>query len=329
MNAIVHHIPPVDAPAMAAAGDRELHPYRYRAFGLSIGSEIPLQGLTEWRGGEPDLHIVLSDLGLVLPDENAPPVFEFTPHRQTMIWGAVGAFQIAGDRIHVQPRDGVGPFILGLPLLGPVLGMVLHLRGLLVIHAGAIALGPDGVIVMADKGTGKSTTSASLLSRGHRLLSDDVVAVEVDRQEGPWIRAAAPTVKVHDRVAARFGWDLDAGSRLPHAGSSADKRQYDMSGQFAPAGAAISRIYVLARGDSAGVEALGKREAFEALVRFSYVTRFGSDLLAGLGMARHLANCARLSATIPVARLTVADDLARVDAIETLVLGDLGRPCSP
>ncbi|MGH9700627.1 MAG: HPr kinase/phosphorylase, partial [Candidatus Acidiferrales bacterium] len=62
-------------------------------------------------------------------------------------------------------------------LLGPVLGLVLRLRGTTCLHASAVEIHGRAVIFPGEEGAGKSTTAAALARRGHAVLSDDVVAL--------------------------------------------------------------------------------------------------------------------------------------------------------
>ena len=62
-------------------------------------------------------------------------------------------------------------------LLGPVLGILLRLRGVTCLHASAVAFGEKAVAFVGSEGAGKSTTAAALARRGHAVLSDDVVAL--------------------------------------------------------------------------------------------------------------------------------------------------------
>ena len=62
-------------------------------------------------------------------------------------------------------------------LLGPVLGLLLRLRGVTCLHASAVAFGETAVAFVGSEGAGKSTTAAALARRGHAILSDDIVAL--------------------------------------------------------------------------------------------------------------------------------------------------------
>jgi len=296
----------------------------YSAFGLRIDSQLPLDAVCEGDGGAADLSIVVRDLGIEIPPPDAPPIFEFSPERQLLVWGVVGAFEICGDCISVQPADGASASFLALPLLGPVMALHLHMRGVFVLHASAIAVGADGVVLMADKGTGKSTTAATLLSKGHALLSDDLVAIEFNAMGQPVIVPSFPRLKLAARFADTLPWRVDAGQELPHAGHE-PKRQYDLTYHFQERPARLSRLYVLERGQQALLQRLDTHAAFGALLRFSFISRFGSKLTSCLPMNDHLRQCAALSNKSVAARLVVADDLACVDAIEGQIKADLAR----
>jgi len=62
-------------------------------------------------------------------------------------------------------------------LLGPVLGLLLRLRGMTCLHASAMVIGECAVAFVGPAGAGKSTTAAALARRGHAVLSDDVATL--------------------------------------------------------------------------------------------------------------------------------------------------------
>jgi hypothetical protein len=62
-------------------------------------------------------------------------------------------------------------------LLGPVLGLLLRLRGITCLHASAVTLGDRVAAFAGSEGAGKSTTAAALAQRGHSVISDDIVAL--------------------------------------------------------------------------------------------------------------------------------------------------------
>jgi hypothetical protein len=69
--------------------------------------------------------------------------------------------------------EDVAPYFVG-----PVLGVVLRLRGMVPLHASAVAIGEHAIAIAGPAGAGKSTTAAAFARRGYRVISDDVVVLQ-------------------------------------------------------------------------------------------------------------------------------------------------------
>src|SRR5215472_1022882 len=80
------------------------------------------------------------------------------------------------------------PFIANLAV-----NRVLRLqRNVLFFHAASAQIGTRGIMLVGSKGSGKTTTSLTLASRGHGFLGDEVAAVCADTREMlPFRRAAS------------------------------------------------------------------------------------------------------------------------------------------
>src|SRR6185437_2076265 len=63
-------------------------------------------------------------------------------------------------------------------LLGPVMGFVMLLRGVVCLHASAVAIGEGAIALVGPAGSGKSTTAAAFAERGYRVLAEDVVTLD-------------------------------------------------------------------------------------------------------------------------------------------------------
>jgi hypothetical protein len=59
--------------------------------------------------------------------------------------------------------------------LGPIMGVVLRLRGLTCLHASAVAIDGRAVAFVGASGAGKSSTAAALARMGYPGLTDDIV----------------------------------------------------------------------------------------------------------------------------------------------------------
>ncbi|WP_141246024.1 serine kinase [Mesorhizobium sp. WSM3859] len=292
----------------------------YKAYGLVIGSEVTLPELEPMAPATPDLEIAVGPVDFPGRASQDATAFRFEPTRQYLSWQAVGTFMISdANRIAVDPAPGVDDPLLAFPLLGPVMALALHQRGLLVLHASAIEVDGKSVIFMGDKGAGKSTTAGAMIRAGHRLLTDDVVALDLSDPDRPIILPGFPQLKLAADAAGAIR--LERAEVRPQVHPQIDKAQHRLRDGFAAEAAPVSRLYVLERGVRAATSALSGAAALPAIIKFSYITRFGRQALPEGFAALHLRQCAQIAGRIGVSRLEVPAGLDRIDeavaAIET------------
>ena len=257
-------------PPRAAQG------FRYELFGLTVASEIEMPQMRPARSADTDLTIRRTRIGHPLRQAKGA-VSDFGADRQYLGWDTVGGFQVVDETlIEVDPNPGVSDFLVALPLLGSVMATLLQRRGLLVLHASAAAVNGRAIGLLGDKGAGKSTTAGAIVAAGHSLLSDDVVAI--DFSHGAEIVPAFSQLKLWDQAADGIG--LPTLERQARLHPSIEKSQFNVTQGFLDVPAPLAALYVLARGDGAAIQPLPPQPALQALMRYSYMGRFGE---AGFG----------------------------------------------
>lgn len=99
----------------------------------------------------------------------------------------VATYSVTADRIVITPEPGADDRSIRAYLFGSAIGVLLHLRGLTVLHGSAVAL-PDGsaAVFCGQSTAGKSTLAAALAARGHPALADDITAVRFDAAGQAW-----------------------------------------------------------------------------------------------------------------------------------------------
>jgi len=159
-------------------------------------------------------------------------------------------------------------------LLGPVLGLLLRLRGVTCLHASAVSFDDYAVAFIGSEGAGKSTTAAALAQQGCAIITDDVVAL-AEADGVFYVHPAYPYVSLWPESVASIYGSADA---LPRFSPSYDKRCLSLARQglrFESRTLRLKAIYILGerRPDPAPViEALASQSAILALVANTFAT---------------------------------------------------------
>jgi hypothetical protein len=195
-------------------------------------------------------------------------------------------------------------------LLGPVLGLLLRLRGVTCLHASAVAFGENAVAFVGSEGAGKSTTAAALAQRGHAILSDDVVTL-AEGNGSFFIHPAYPYLCLWpESVESLYG----SAEALPQFSANYEKRCLSLGKQelrFAEQALPLAAIYILGerRGDPAPlVEELSPQKAFLALVANTFAT---NTLDSGM-RAKEFEILARVAPSVPIRLLCAHHDVGRL-----------------
>lgn len=287
-------------------------PFWYDVCGLRLRSEIEVPGLAA--AAEPSATEPLgSDVGVRRGTVDAPAEWPASgiaawpaPEADVLSWRRRGALRVSATEIVV---DIEGEAFARQCVVGPGLGVLLHRRGRLVLHGSAIDVGGRAVVLLGQKGAGKSTTAAALLARGHALLTDDLVAV-APGPDGPQCLPGPTQMKLWPASADAFGLGAEVEPFL----EGLEKGVW-FGARTAPAPVPIALVCVLGWGDRAEAVPLGGAEAFGAVFEHAYAPRF---LQAAAGAAL-VAPCARLCEGVRVVRWVRPQDLARVgEGVEVL-----------
>lgn len=299
--------------------------FTYFAYGIEIHSDVYLPELPEAVPHSCDATIRLGQLERPSPEE----ADEYLSTRLNLeeafyFWPEVGAFLIRGGcEIVVDPQPGVEEALVRLPLVGTVIATLLHQRGLLVLHASAVSVDGIAVAFIGAKGQGKSTSTASLYKRGHELITDDIVAIQIDATGTPMVLPGAIQIKLwSDSVQAALGEDPET---LEPLASVLTKRARIVTERCAAAPTPLRRIYVLQRGPELDIVPLAPQAALAELIVHTYVARFGSQLLRGNAGRDHLLQCTQVLRVVSVAYLRRPAALELLPIIAAQIEQDVKR----
>ena len=281
----------------------------YRAFGLIVGSEIPLDGLGPADpGAEPDVVIVRATFGAGWPSE---PGLHSCENGTLLSIPQVGRFLCtSGRRIAVEP-DAQAPLEnVRLYLLGSAMGLILHQRGLLPLHANALEVGAQAIAFMGRSGAGKSTLTAWYAGQGHRVVADDVSVVGVGGDGRPFVQPGLARVRLWRQALESLGGNPDDHPRSFHGDAEGAKFEVALCrGHVSDRWLPLRAVCLLEFGPELAVTRLHGVDALEAVYENTYRGAF----VGVTGTAQlHWERCVRLIRTVPVLRTVRPKSLAEL-----------------
>lgn len=163
-------------------------------YGLAVASELPLH--QDRPALDPAAPLFEIRLGAPAPATTEPPegrvLLNLVGNRQYYTGTATtdgyrlrfyGTCDVCIDPsltgATVHPVEGADPAVLSVLVSGTLLAFVLGLRGAPVLHASAVQLASGALAVAGASGMGKSTLAALLCAGGGRLITDDLLRLDL------------------------------------------------------------------------------------------------------------------------------------------------------
>lgn len=305
---------------MLAKSDSRL----YVAHDLLIRSYRSLPGLRQVRAADEDSDVVVRSGQVAAPDDKKEgSILTVASKGQvvTLHWKDIASIEVrSGREIVVDPLPKASRELVGFLIVGAALGVALHQRQFVTLHASAVALGEGVVAFVGAKGMGKSTTAAAFLAKDYPMVTDDVLAIH--SKDGAV--SVAPGERFSklwpNSVAAALENDPD--DLPPVHGQTTKRFQVLPDGPRGPL--PLKGIYVLDyeadRHDVPRVETLPSTQAYLQLTANSYALQYLGNEGASSWHARAMGRLVRL---VPVKRLVRVPDISTLSDIVTCVERDL------
>jgi hypothetical protein len=318
--------------------------FSYSVFGLHLRSNCPLPGVSP-RDFSTDNFDVALHVGFSpdLARTNPLPAEELLYTSPETNAAGVPSSQISkvenGELLRLAYEDGTQFWIdrnreniwatwpegLSLEnaatyLFGPVLGILLRLRGVTCLHASAVSIGNRSVAFVGAAGAGKSTTAAALALEAYGIISDDIVALS-EREGTFFVLPAYPYLCLWPESVNMLYGSAEA---LPRFLADWDKRRLDLGGsgtRFESRALPLGAIYVLGdrRPDPAPyVEGVRPKAGLLSLVADS----FANKILDREMRAREFAVLGRLVTTVPIRRIHPHKDPSRLEELCAVIHKD-------
>jgi hypothetical protein len=277
--------------------------YRYQVYGLNVRSRLPLPELhSNERPGEADVDVRLGKV------PHSEEWLTLRPDGAILSVPDIASYLMrAGREIVVDPVPHASDRNVRLYLLGSAMGVLLHQRGLLPLHANAIEIDGRAIAVMGESGAGKSTLAAWLHDAGHRIISDDVCVVGVDEQGRSCVHPGLPRIRLWKDALERSGREPGDFEYSFSGDETYEKFDVPVARDMSVgADLELAAIYLLSTGQEFDVTRLPGAEAVEALFSHTYrgfaVSQVGSSQL-------HFDSSVKVARRTPIFRFERSRDL--------------------
>jgi hypothetical protein len=181
------------------------------------------------------------------------PEFILDPVGQGVLYQAVGDrfllniphvaryLVCSGREIIVNVCPGANDQAVQLFLLGVCLGVLLHQRGVLALHASAVATARGALLFSGISGSGKSTLALALHEAGYPVLTDEIAAIRLSG-DAPMVQPGNPFLVLWNDAMRKMGVDPDAFER---ARPELAKYIFPLGEGFASSAVNVAAVYVL------------------------------------------------------------------------------------
>lgn len=295
---------------------RENKMYKYHAFGLNIASELELPGILKGTDDEPDVNISLGKI--MIPTNQDSPNYYLDHSSVYLWWDDIGSVKISNGKeiiVDITNEDEIQmiPF-----LLGPVMALILHQRGFLVLHGSSVKINNMAIAFLGHRGFGKSTTAINLYKKGYPLVADDILAIDFDNDGNPIVYPGY----LHMRLSDETYYNVkDSTQIITPIRTIADKSFCDASYGFSPKPVQLKRIYVLKKGDKIGVYSLDSQKDLLNLLIHSIAHRVFNQT----EQSDNLQQCANLINNIQIRRLEIIHSYGDISKIIEVIEEDLSK----
>ena len=274
----------------------------YRLFGLTVRSGLPLPELSEVdRVARPDVDIRVGSRASL----------ERQRGRSITIDGVVHFDVLEGREITVVPEDGASARNVRLYLLGSAIGLLLHQRRLLPLHANAVEIDGKAYAFLGPSGAGKSTLAMAFHDRGFRVLADDVCVVRMLDDGRFIVSPGLPRARLWRDSLEALGRDSNDHAKSYSGDEDWDKYDVGLGSGAAPVeGIELAGVHLLGVGEDFRLSRLGGASAVEALMANTYRGAFVGETN---GARYHWQDCTSVAKAVPILQFSRPLNFHRLD----------------
>jgi hypothetical protein len=236
-------------------------------------------------------------------------------------WKEHFEFVVSADRSQALWRKwgGVPDEALFTYLLGHVLSYCLLSRGIEPLHATSVIVDGKAIALLGDSGYGKSTLAGALLSRGARLITDDLLVLEFSDDQ---VLAHPSTARI--KLTPESADAVFHGRRSTLMNAFTSKMIFPLQEyEHVPHPVPLDRVYLVPAkpGSRISIRSLRGRAAFLPIIR----STFNNVVLTPPRLKQQFAFAGKLTSRVAIKRLSYPKRLELLPSVVDAILSDLAR----
>ena len=227
----------------------------YKAFGLIFQSCIEHPDFfAEPASSDPDCRI---NFGVVPQNLSNPEVtggaYQSQGSRFLLKVNNVGRYLVEnGKSITIEKDPGVATREIIVFLWASAIAVLMHQRGIVIVHGSAVKRGDHAVIFSGPSGSGKSTiASAFVTKKNAMIISDDISAISMDPSGIPIVLPGYPLMKLWRDSSEKLGFEWDDTKLIR---KSVNKMVVNIQERFVQHAVPLQQLYLLAYKNSGPAE---------------------------------------------------------------------------
>ncbi len=282
--------------------------YFYSAYGFGIKSAIALPGFIQIPKEDTKVSIHLAP---VSPPRTSPKEgvsIDKLSNGLTIHWRGVASYKIIrGREIFITPESGADSIstLKAQPFYGMAIAAILHQQQHVVLHGSSVEINGKALVLLGQKGMGKSTLTAALLSEGHNFICDDVTALLLNDPSGTQVLPGVPRLRLWADAVRAIGHTPD---ELSLVSPILPKHILPAHEQFKNEHIPLQTIILLERGDTIALHEMKESEKMLCLLGGQYFAKY-YDALQDSDHKRLFHSLSTLAQSINIVKLTTPRDL--------------------
>jgi hypothetical protein len=289
--------------------------------GWRVRTALPLPEAAPWRGPDRPVDVEIR-AGPVPAKSDKHAYIESVPDGRLLLDLSPDVrFLVAPNCIVVDTSHPPESVQWRVRFLGPVLGLLCYLRGVVPLHACSVRIGTRTIAIAGRSCAGKSTIAAALMRRNHTLVTDDICAI-TSISGRPIVLPSFPALKLAADSLHTLGFEPQG---LAQVWLDTEKFLLPGNEGFDPTPSPLKMVYLLEEaldGMDHTIIPVNGTEAFEQLGALWYraeIGRFLYDKATLFSMAARIVN------QVGVRRLVRPLGFARLPALVKLIEADAAR----